>query len=211
MLNSFTVNREKAKAVASSKYITKTGAYEGVISQASVRESQSGATAVDLVFKEDSGALAFIQMWVLKKDGTRTFNHDILDALLVICGVENAPVMASKVFDRNGQPHDGYRIPALEKKRVGMLLQREQRFYIDQKDGMEKETYSMNLLTPFDLTTRKIAKEIIEGTEAKRLEDLIANTKDRPGKRAVGSVPAGYSQADMAATDTGFDSGDVPF
>lgn len=202
MIQSFSPDQQKAASVGGSQYINKTGAYTGVISQASVKQNANGATFIDIVFKGDDGGLAFIQSCIIANNGNRTFQHDIFDALLIVLGVENAPVVQGKVYDRKGVPSDGYRIPSIEKKHVGLFLQREQRFYIDKNDGMEKESYQMNLLTPFNVQTRQIARELLTNREAKRLDQMIETVKDRAGKRIIKErLVSGYESATAETLD----------
>ena len=211
MIEKFVCNADAACKVASTTFITKTGAYTGVISQASVRESASGATAVDLVFKcAQSGELAFITLWVLSKTGERTFNHDILDALMAVLNISEMRVVRGKVFDRNSQVSEGYRLPELEKKAVGMLLQREQRFYMTDS-GEEKELFQMNLRTPFNVDTKQIAKEILHDIAPTRLEYLIETTKDKAGKHVQNTPAQSFESAPRSGYKEAVVNEDIPF
>lgn len=180
MIMSFTRNDAAAKSLDGGTFISQTGAYTGQITQASMGMSDGGAQFLDIAFKADDGRLCFSKLFLSKKDGSEAFGRRILDALLVVCNAQKADVVEGKVFtrDRNAaggfRVDQGYRLPAVEKHHVGLVFQRENRLY----NG--KPTYQMNLVTPFDPATRKVAKEILNGdTEAKLLDARLKNLKDR--------------------------------
>lgn len=202
-------NSDAAKKVASSNFVTKSGAYEGRIAQASLRESPGGATGLDIVFKTTDGANAFLTLWIIAKDGSRTFQNDIFDAILAVLGLESVEAKAGNVFGRKGEKAQGYRLFDIENKPLGLVIQRAQRFYVDQQTGEERETYTLNILTPFDPATRKVAKEILDGEEAKRLDGIVATLKDKPGKHVAGTSAA-YTEADVPPKSDVHDD-DIPF
>lgn len=187
MIMSFTRNDSAAKALDGGTYITQTGAYTGQITQASMGMSDGGAQYLDIAFKADDGRLCFSRLFLSKKDGSEAFGRRILDALLVVCNAQKADVCEGKVYtrDRNAQGgfrvDQGYRLPAVEKHHVGLVFQRENRLY----NG--KTSYQMNLVTPFDPTTRKVAKEILNGdAESKLLDARLKNLKDRDSTGSTG-------------------------
>ncbi len=214
MITSFTPLHEAAARVASSAYIERSGIYSVTIAQAHVSQSQGGATSVNLDLKSDLGELCFIRMWVLGKDGGRLFSHDIFDALLVVLGVPEAKVVQGKVFDRfsNGWV-EGYRIPAIEKKKVGVVLQKVIDFARPKDNGDAR--ISMELLTPFDLQTRKIAKEILTDAPASRIDQIEdKGVKDKTlypkeGSQQPAQQPAALLSPKPQTADDGW--GDVPF
>ena len=123
-------------------------------------------------------------------------------------GIWKADVCEGKVYtrDRNAQGgfrvDQGYRLPAVEKHHVGLVFQRENRLY----NG--KPTYQMNLVTPFDPATRKVAKEILNGdAEAKLLDARLKNLKDRDSTGSTGEQqpPANHPAVAAPADD------EIPF
>ena len=209
MIMSFTRNDASAKKNDSGRWITQSGAYVGAISQAVVGMTDKGSQFVEIYFKQDGGAFCISRLFLTKKDGGDAFGRQILDALMVVCGVQSCEVQEGTVSVRNNtapngfKKEAGYRMPALERKRVGLVLQRENRIY----NG--KPTYQMNLLTPFDPQTRKVAKEILENApEAKLLDARLKNLKDRDstGGATGEQQPSANHPAVAATTDD-----EIPF
>ena len=202
MMQAFHANQDKAKSVDGASYIRSSGAYVGTLAQVSVNQTKAGATCVEIAFKSDEG-LCFTQLYVRSKDGNDTFSMAIFQALMTVCGVETAPVVPATVFDRRSQKYQGFRVPALEGKRVGLVLQRENRSYMSDT-GEIKDTHQMNLLTPFDPDTRMVAKEIIEGAkEAKLLDQRLKGLKDKDS-RTLPSVSASAAPASPPIDDVPF-------
>lgn len=201
----FDRNDQNAATLDGGTSITQTGAYTGTIRQASVGAGASGAQYLDFVFKSDDGRTCNARLYVTKNDGSEAFGRKILDALLVVIGASSADVVEGKVYTRDKNApggvrvDQGYRVPAVEGKPVGMLLQRENYTYSG------RESYRLNLLTPFDPKTRRVAKEILAGAaEAKLLDLRIASTHDRTAQSAQASAPS-------TAPAGGFTNSDIPF
>ena len=201
----FDRNDSNAATLDGGTSITQTGAYTGTIRQASVGAGASGAQYLDFVFKSDDGRTCNVRLYVTKNDGSEAFGRKILDALLVVIGASSADVVEGKVYTRDKSApggvrvDQGYRVPAVEGKPVGMLLQRENYTYSG------RESYRLNLLTPFDPKTRRVAKEILAGAaEAKLLDQRIASTHDRTSQSAQASAPS-------TAPAGGFTNSDIPF
>lgn len=207
MITSFTLDRKAAASADGPVYVNESGAYIGTLTQVSVADTPSGATYIDIAFKTDDGRICFPRMFITKKDGSKAFSHAIFQALLAVLGIENAPVVPNKVYRRDGTSFEGHRIPAIEAKHVGLLLQKELRTFVD-KDGIEKDTYQMNIVTPFDTVSRRTAREILSGAnEAKLLDAKLKGLKDRDSRKPAEQVqqpPAGHPAA--AAIDD-----DMPF
>lgn len=205
----FERNDAAAKSLDGGQWITQSGAYIGTITQTMIGVTDSGAQYVEIAFKGDDGALCFPRLFLTKRDGTDAFGRRILDALMVVCDVKLCEVQTVAVFIRDRTQSSGfrkemgYRMPALERKRVGLVLQRENREY------QGKLTYQMNLLTPFDPQTRKVAKEILEGSaEAKLLDARLKNLKDRDSTGQA-SAPAQTTAQPPAGHPAASD--DIPF
>jgi hypothetical protein len=86
-----------------------------------------------------------------------------------------------KVYQPNGSSTDGYRIPAVEKKTIGVLLQ-----YQEEKDqdGYAKlnekgyARYQMVCKAFFDPKTRQTYSEKKDGKPAKRIDYLLTKLQD---------------------------------
>lgn len=210
MIMSFTRNDQSARSLDGGTHITKTGAYIGTITQAAIGMSDGGAQFLDIVFKAEDGRACFSRLFLTKRDGTESFGRKILDALLVVVGANQANVVEGKVFtrDRNApggyRVEQGYRLPAVEQKKIGLVFQRENREY------QGKVSFQMNLLTPFDAASNKVAKEILDGSEAKLLEERLKNLKDRDSTGQSQSQGAQQPPAKHPAVDAPIESEDIP-
>lgn len=209
MIMSFTRNDDAARKWDGGTQITKTGAYTGAITQAAMCMTDKGAQYLAITFKGDDGRLCFSNLYLTKRDGSESFGRAILDALLTVCGEKQADVVEGKVFtrDRNAaggvRVDQGYRLPAVEKKHIGLVFQRE-----ETEDDTGRTSWHMNLVTPFDPATRRVAKEILNGTtEATLLDNRLKNLKDRKRKPTGGQAPA--ADYPEAATAPAVD--DIPF
>lgn len=218
MITSFTCDKERAATVAGFAGISRTGKYVGIITQAEVAESPSGATYIEIAFKAKSweaknedgtidkgngDAMAFIRTYITAKNGDRTFGHDIVDALMAVLKIDNMNAQPATVFGRNSRndpsdKHQGYRIPALEKQRVGLLLQRENREYTDNQGNL-KESFNLNIITPYNPDTLQNANETIRGSDAVAVEQKFKYLHDKAAKKT--QAQSGYqpSAADTAA------------
>lgn len=197
MITTFTYSAEAVKKAEGGAFINRTGEYVCVVSQASTYETQNGAQMIRLVLKDQTTAsVCQTDICVIAKDGNPTFGMGMFNALQKIAGVEKAETVSGKVysiFDPK-KPEDGFRIPAVEKKTVGVVLQRENFFKTDGKAG-----HRMNVVCFFDPTTRKTASEIERGSEAHRVDSLkTLKDKDRSAisQTKTTEVPAGYDETD---------------
>lgn len=202
MINSFTCNTERAATVAGFAGINHTGKYVGKITQCEVADSPSGATYVEIAFKATSweiknedgtvstgagDAMTFIRTYITSKTGERTFGYDIVDALMAVLKIDKMDVQPMKVFGRNwrndnSDQHQGYRVPALEKQRIGLLLQRENRQYTD-SNGNVRDSFNMNIITPYNPDTMQNAAEVLRGSDAVTVEQRFKNLRDKAAKQ----------------------------
>lgn len=183
MIMSFTRNDAAAKSLDGGTFITQTGAYTGQITQAAMCMKER-TQYLSITFKSDDGRVCIFPLFITQSNGEDHFERPILDALLVVCGAQSASVTEGKVYtrDRNApggmRVDQGYRFPAIERKHIGLVLQRVNRKNSDGSDG-----FDMRLKTPFDPTTRRVAKEILDNvSEAKLLDQRLKNLKDRDAK-----------------------------
>lgn len=211
MIMSFARNDQSARSLDGGTYITKSGAYIGKITQAAVGVSDNGAQYIEMAFKENDGRVCFSRLFLTKKDGTESFGRKILDALLVVLNVQKADVVEGKVYTRDSSAaggyrvDQGYRLPAIEGKPVGVVFQREEREY------KGKRTYQMNFLTPFDPQTERVAKEILDGSEAKLLAERLKNLKDKDSTGQTQQQGAQQPPANHPAVDAPIADNEIPF
>lgn len=214
MITSFTMNRENAEKVAGFNGIDKSGKYVGTLTQVEVADSKAGATYLEFAFKalrwtecgsteEERGEkMAFIKLYVSSRTGDRTFGADVMDALLAVLKLDHVEATPATVYNRDGSKRQGYRIGALEKMTVGLLLQRENREY--EHDGQIKNSYQMNIITPFDPVTGRNATEVLNNLDAKAVEAKFKNLKDREAKPIAQTQTAQNPYDDIPIADNPF-------
>lgn len=209
MITNFTRDATSAAKSDSPAFISESGAYAGVIRQAYTYTSLGGAQMMNFNFMDrETGAIAWIDLCVTKRDGTPAFGMDLFNALLTCMGVDSCNAVQGKARNRKGEVFDAYRIKEIENRPIGLVLQKELSSYTG-NDGEIHDSYRMNLFKPFDAQSHKTATEIIKGSEAKNLDACLKNLKDRDTRsqnRQTASASA--SNATEKAVDT-YD--DCPF
>jgi len=176
-----------ARADDSRTYIKTTGAYALMIAQCSVRETPNGAEMIDFVLKnENTGEIALTNICTLDKQGNPAFGADIFNAMLTILGITGGVTYEpAPVCDVFGEKKDGWRIRAVEKKPIGVLLQYVERVnqygeVILRQNGEPK--YNMVIRCVFHPQTRQTVSELLKNLPATRLEREIPKWKDSFGK-----------------------------
>lgn len=210
MISELIFNKQKAIKADAPRSINTSGAYVGTIAQCEIYETEKGANMIRFAFMSQDGSLTFVPMCITGTDGTETFSMGILQAMMGILGVEKLQPVAGKVKARNGELFDGHRVPALEKKQIGMLLQRVNDVY------NEKESYQMQCVSVFAPVSRQTYHEMAEGKEAQAIDKRLANLHDKDSKRlqdwrASGQKQVDASYASAAAPTIDDMSEDVPF
>lgn len=203
----FNLNTKNARAVGGSSYITASGAYIGVINTARLYETKNGAGMLSLEFESKDGEKAHISYCLYKSNGEETFARAILDALMTVCRVKTIKATQGKYKDRSGNEQSGYFFTELQKKPLGMLLQAAPEEFLDNQTGTIKTIVRMNLLTPFDATTRQNAAEILDQAEAKAVDSRLKTLKDKALKKLPMEQAAQQLDHDVPPSDYS----DVPF
>lgn len=211
----FSANRNNAVALdRQSNFISSTGEYAGKILQARAGHSAGGAQFVELLLSAE-GSTAFVTLYLTKNDKTEAFGRKIFDALLVVLGVEQCESKVGTYYNHKREKMQGEVIPALCGINFGFLLQRVNKKYTNQ-NGEQKESFDMSLVTPFQLSTRRTAREMIENKDLKILESRLASLKDRDDKSML-SAPVASTSTSTKAPDTyvsamnAISDDDVPF
>jgi len=169
----FSLDPKGARSVGKAQMIDISGAYEGVFKDAYFIRTRSGAGFMHFDFLSVEGQRCNISMCVQKINGEATFNRAIVDAIMTVLRLKEV-VSVSGDVNRNGTVTPVDRFPELIDKPIGLLLQR-----INDPSN-ERYPYSMNIVTPFDKTTKMTAAEILDrATEAKAMEKRLATLKDR--------------------------------
>lgn len=201
MFDSIKRDTDKARKADGGSFITQTGEYVVWIGQAAAKQTASGASLIEFTLKDvRTSALCTTRLVLTKASGDEAFGMGMLHALMTILNIDEIKTQAATVYRRDHTTEQGYRIPALEKKQVGVLLQRVNDVY----QGREK--FDMSISGFFDPVTRKTASEIINGVETPvKLEQKLKGLKDRdtddykafhaaPQNGAQPEVPPGYGQ-----------------
>lgn len=217
MIINFTVNRDAAAAADQSyvDWVSTSGKYIVNVYQVSTEMTTGGSQYVRFDFQTKSKEFGNFRIFLTKKDGTRNFGADIMDAIQVICGVRTAEAKPGNVYiDPNNKDRKvtGYRIPALEKKELGVLVKCGADFgetYVNQ-DGETKPSYQLDLVCAFDPATERTANEIINNKEAasvkrrydKLMRDIENCAADAPAQPVpVAKAPPAPQDAPVDAID----------
>lgn len=203
----FTLDQEAAKSVGQSNRINESGIYAGVITRFEYSESQSSqAKFVNIDFKTNDGREAnYMSLCYQKGDGGRAFGYNTIMAIMACTGVNQTSMVN----------HNGKNIcPELTNKPIAFALQAEGDWFQDKETGDWKPTTNMHIAMPFDVQTRKTAKETLENSEAKTVN--VFKPTDKPGKPKPMPTQAqqgGYNDS-MPSYDippANFDDEDFPF
>lgn len=188
-----TLDVKAAKTVGGAAFITTSGAYIGSITAARIYESKSGAEMLDIDFETLEGERAHMNMCIYDKSGKETFNKAILDSLMTVFRLRSLKAVQRRFKDRQGTEQIGYFFVDLMGKALGMLIQAAPEEY--EIDGEIKTMMRLNLLTPFDASTRQNAAEILDQAEAKAVDARLKNLKDKPLKKLVPQSSNGFESA----------------
>ena len=218
MITSFTTSRENAASSDVSPTLRDPGKYICTIVEADTfeRSGKSGTYQfVRLLLRADDKRTATVELCV--SGGQSNWQAKLFDAVCVCVGVNDPKFVPAKIkqhrrgiLDKNTD--DGYRCVELEKKRIGVLLQRVWRDYPD-KNGEMHEAYDLVLFKPFNPDNELTASEIIAGaTTPKNLAAAIeACMKDRDRRKGNAGSSAPTRYAPVSAADTAPTEEEPPF
>lgn len=178
-------DESKAKNADGSNFITQSGKYIVAIVQARMWESRNGATMLELLLKElTGGAFCWLPVCLLSRDGQPTIDYNKIQSLMGLLGVAELAPVASQVVTRNNERVDGFRCMAIEKKAIGIVLQRLNDVYKDSNTGEMRERHPMRLVSFFDAQTEKTFSETKTGKEAKRIAERVGNLSEASNTKA---------------------------
>lgn len=212
-MKNFTFNADAAARQDAPRSIVKSGAYIGKIIQAEMYESKQGAQMLELGFVT-AESHARLGMCLVKADGEETFQVGLLQSLMGLVGAQNATHVAGKVRDRDGSIRDGFRVPTLENKTVGIVLQREDDLY-QTANGEYKEYFAMRIVAFYDAVTMQTYHEKAGGKEAKKTQERIDKLIPNKISERLQSYLADKNAKEDHASNVGQSSldnfDDVPF
>lgn len=205
-------NAQTAKQADAPRAISQTGKYIGGILTAEMYATDSGAEFIELIFKDtESGSLARINTCIRAKDGNETRSMGIIQALMGIVGAQALTPTKGYFLERDGSKREGFHLPELEKKPCGMLLQRVNDCYQNNKGEM-KEFWSMAIASVFDSKTEQTYQEKATNKPAKQIEQRLARLTDYDTKRLQDWKTQGSPSSGAAAQSTDIEEKtDIPF
>lgn len=211
----------KQKAIEGGTFnnrITESNAYDCEITKAELVTSREGTKGLELAVKAADGATAdYLQLWLVKKDGTELFGMKATQAILACLRLRDCPegiIKVRKYDKQSGAMVDnveapGY--PALMGKKIGLLLQRE---LFTKNDGADAER--MTIIGAYEVGTHFTAAEILGGvvnaTAAEKAVQFLRQKPVRDSRKKQPSMGAAiHAAAQSHGTDfTPFDD-DIPF
>lgn len=202
---------EARKADSFSSIIKETGKYEGVITRAEKLVSKGGTKGVGFSFKDDNGATAnYLDVYTDKADGTPLWGTNIVQAILGCLKLKDVPE-GEITFDKWTRDQGivatkGVGYPAIQGKRIGLLLQRT----LETNTNTGADTDRVQIVAVFQAGTGLTSTEIIEGkTKAVMTEQRLKQLTPVWDKRKKQSKPQTLSEINPPPAD--FDDSEIRF
>lgn len=172
--------------------ITETGGYVGEIEFIREIGKPGGANGVEVSFISDDGQSARFRLYVQNAQGEPLAGQKKLYALMACAKVRELKPMSGKVKEWNKDAGgmievDATIFPAIAKKRVGIILQKQFEIY----EGQQK--WKMELFAPFTADTRQTAAESLDKSGSTGMvEKMLASVKDwyKDGAQPSAQAPA---------------------
>ena len=217
-------SKQAEKAESDGRGIHTTGAYILNILQCAAEtspKSDSKAEWLTFVLGTQDGTKVITRLVTAKSDGTDAFGLAIFQSLMGLLGIQACEPKPMKVYSLNGASEDGYRITAVEKKPIGVLLQ-----YVEDKDkdGYARlndknfPRYQMVCKAFFDPKTRQTFSEKKDGKPAKRIDYLLTKLQDEhapvragDGFESAPHQPTAAAPATQQAQPEQFIDDPIPF
>lgn len=170
MITSFNTSRENASSTDASPTIREPGKYICTIIEADTFD-RSPYQFVRFLLENEQKQRATLELSVVNPK--TDWQKKQFDALCVCAKVMNPNFVKGNVKNhRRGRLEnkvvEGYRCRELENKRIGVVLQRVWRDWINWKDDGSyelREDFDFRLVRPFDAETERTASEIIKNVE----------------------------------------------
>lgn len=195
----YNFNSEAAKQADNfGNYIDETGKYKGEFIVAEAVTSKKGTTGIEFVFRSIDGREAnYLTLWTHSADGKELQGYKTVNAIMACLRVGKIETEQRTIdkYDaaagaKTQQACDVF--PALTKKPIGVLLQREA--YLKASGGTG---YKLNIVAAFEANTELMAVELIaKKTVPEQLGKMVARLADKPLKQ---SAPAHQATTDFYA------------
>lgn len=163
----FSFNKDAAQKAGDSDFITESGFYKGVITSAIEMYHNSGAQSITFSFRSDDGKKAnFMRIITIKKDGTPSFGHNMVMALMGLLQIREANPVSHDNGDLN--------YDCFCNRPITLALQRV-------NTPNQKYQFRMNILHFIDPVTFQTYKEKTNNTEPKTFKTKIEDDIDMSG------------------------------
>lgn len=191
-------------------YIDEKGAYVGVFTEAWLIKSIKGSTGIHLAFKDKSGRSADrLDIYTHNTSGETIAGYGTINQIMTCLQLRSINPVEKEVeaydFDLGKRALVKKMVfEQLLNKPIGLVLRNEQ------YAGNSGVKDSIKIVMPYDASSLKSAREILEGvSEAKDLANTVANLKDK--LLPMASPMAAYQSENPAfgVGQDGFD--DIPF
>lgn len=215
MTREYNLDTAAAKdANSGGKRITEPGPYLGKFKSAWYEQNDKGTESVNLIFAAENGQeVGPLALYTHNGSGEPLPSYKTLNAIMACMTVRKLEAKPGQVtvydFDRKAEvTKDKTCYPALEGKRVGLVLQGEE---YENRNGEIKTR--MLVAAAYDAETLRMADEVLSGaTEAHSLPKYLAwfeGNKVKPLRGKSGRPQGGQSQ--MAQPTDDFIDDDIPF
>lgn len=197
---------EKEEAIKSSGFerITETGKYVGKFTRAEAIVSQYGTKGIEFTFVDDYGNSAdFLSLYTVKSSGEKIFGYRQLMALMTCLKtkeIEKDFGTVPKYDFKSGQTKQTKAevYPALMNKPIGVILQAEE--YKNHEGDIKQR---MNIVSFFEASTGRTAKEIFDDAPAEEADKLLARLPKVKGMKGD-SKPVSKPVLDINPDDIPF-------
>lgn len=192
----YTADPAAARQANANNYIDQTGKYIGEFVLAEAVTSKKGTEGIEFSFRNKEGQQAnYLTLWTYNEKGEPLYGFKVLSAVMTVMGVKQIEGKQETLTLADGTKRPATVFPDLQKKPIGLVLQKE--FYTKNDGG---EGYKFNIFAPFQASSELTAKELLDGAaQPKALAGMISTLKDkdaRTGRQASTTNQSSSSTAD---------------
>lgn len=185
----YSLDADKARNAGKGGYISSSGKYEGVFTEAKAVTAKTGTKGIEFAFENFDGQVAsFMTIYTHRSNGESIYGEDMIHAMMTCMQLRELPEIKGEY-------------KAAEGKVIGLVLQREE--YLKKDDTIG---YKMNIVHFYNAGTKQMAEEILDSTDAKRLENITVSDK-----LLSNEPPSSMSQRPNSEKDHDFADDDIPF
>lgn len=156
-------------------------------------DGSGGTSGIHFEFEGDGGERGQADIYTIKKDGTKLFGYNMVQAMMLIMGVKGLKTKKGEVEifeDGKRVKAEGDTFPDLIGRKIGVIFQKE---LYTKSDGKEGSRY--NLIATFHPETRMTASEIKEKkVKPEKYERIMRGLKTKDSRIAAAPEPSQPSQ-----------------